>query len=55
MKMACADCDATIHSDIEYVDVILTHHFDSRRVNEKRTYLCPNCAPDLYERLGLGS
>jgi len=55
MKMACALCQTTIHSDIEYVDVILTHHFDSKTVNQKRTYLCPDCARSEYERLGLGS
>jgi uncharacterized protein YlaI len=53
MKMTCATCDKTIHSDIEYVDVIMVHYFDTKRVNEKRTYMCPECAPGLYRQLGL--
>lgn len=54
MKMACADCGGTIYADLEYIDVTITHYIEDRRINSKRTSLCPNCAPDLYQQLGLG-
>ena len=55
MKMACADCGETIYSDLDYVDVTITHYSDDRRINAKRTSLCVDCAPDLYRQLGLGT
>ncbi len=44
MKMACAMFETVIHGYIEYVDVLLTHHFDCKRVADRRTQLCPDCA-----------
>lgn len=52
MKMACAHCNKTIHTDIEYVDIIVTHYFDDKRINQRRTQVCPECAPGLYHDLG---
>jgi hypothetical protein len=39
MKMACAVCDTTIHGDIEYVDILLTHYFDCEGVRDSMDVL----------------
>ena len=42
MKMARVDCDDTIYADLEYADVTITDDIEDRRINSKRTSLCPD-------------